>query len=236
MRNCDIRRTRKVPNQFVINNIKHKSIFENKSSIVRLDQTIRQVHIAKSWSSDWLNLRWNHNWFKWWSSKCIWFNSHESWIWFKWNGWKWYARWKTWWTKNFNIMRNCDMRRPRKVPNQFVINNIKQKSLLQTSLRLSDSIKHFDKFRKRNADPSIDWTWDGITIDWSDEYENARDSICINREFDSKGIEWNFLLSLKEPAHTRNIDSETQPRVVEEEPCWRRARSISYFTKFMPHP
>jgi hypothetical protein len=31
----------------------------------------------------------------------------------------------------------------------------------------------------------------GITIDWSDEYENANDSIRVNREFDSNEIDEN---------------------------------------------
>jgi hypothetical protein len=64
-----------------------------------------------------------------------------------------------------------------------------RKVLSKTNLRLSGSIKQFDKFTQRNADPSIDWTWDGITIDWSDEYENASHSIRINREFDLNEID-----------------------------------------------
>jgi hypothetical protein len=41
----------------------------------------------------------------------------------------------------------------------------------------------------RNAEPSIKQTLDGITIDSSDEDENASDSIRVNREFDSNEID-----------------------------------------------
>jgi hypothetical protein len=37
----------------------------------------------------------------------------------------------------------------------------------------------------------------GITIDWIDEYENALDSICVNREFDSNEIDVSDLHSEK---------------------------------------
>jgi hypothetical protein len=35
--------------------------------------------------------------------RCIEFNSCQTWIWFKWNSWKWFIKWKTFWSKNFNI-------------------------------------------------------------------------------------------------------------------------------------
>jgi hypothetical protein len=38
---------------------------------------------------------------------------------------------------------------------------------------------------QQNAEPSINWTFRGITIDESDEFENASDSIRVNRESDS---------------------------------------------------
>jgi hypothetical protein len=59
----------------------------------------------------------------------------------------------------------------------------------------------------------------GIIIDLSHDRENAFDSIRTNREFDSKEIEQNVLVSLKESAQIRNIDSETHVRGVEEECC-----------------
>jgi hypothetical protein len=40
-----------------------------------------------------------------------------------------------------------------------------------------------------NAEPSMNWIFRRITIDSSDEYENASDSIRINREFDSNVID-----------------------------------------------
>jgi hypothetical protein len=41
---------------------------------------------------------------------------------------------------------------------------------------------------KKKDDPRIS-TLHGITIDWSDENENANDSIRVNREFDSNEID-----------------------------------------------
>jgi hypothetical protein len=35
----------------------------------------------------------------------------------------------------------------------------------------------------------MNWTVRGITIDWSGEWENANDSIRVNREFDSNLID-----------------------------------------------
>jgi hypothetical protein len=40
-------------------------------------------------------------------------------------------------------------------------------------------------FTPQNAEPAINWTFRGITIDESDEYVNASDSIRVNRESDS---------------------------------------------------
>jgi hypothetical protein len=42
-----------------------------------------------------------------------------------------------------------------------------------------------DKEKPTNAEPSINWTLCGISIDWSHEFENTLDSIQIHREFDS---------------------------------------------------
>jgi hypothetical protein len=61
--------------------------------------------------------------------------------------------------------------------------------LPKTNLRLPHSIKQFKKFTLENVDPSIDWTWDGIIIDLSDDSKNAHDSIPINREFDSNEMD-----------------------------------------------
>jgi hypothetical protein len=47
-------------------------------------------------------LRWNHNWEKVRTWKCIRFNSFQWWWWFKWNWRNWKATWKTWWSENFH--------------------------------------------------------------------------------------------------------------------------------------
>jgi hypothetical protein len=46
-----------------------------------------------------------------------------------------------------------------------------------------------DNFTFLKAEPSMNWTLRGIKIDWSDEYENASDSIRVKREFDSNVID-----------------------------------------------
>jgi hypothetical protein len=51
------------------------------------------------------------------------------------------------------------------------------------------SIKQLDKFVWRKAEPSIEQTLDGITIDSMDEHKNTPDSIRVNREFDSNEID-----------------------------------------------
>jgi hypothetical protein len=45
---------------------------------------------------------------------------------------------------------------------------------------------------EKECDPRIS-TFRGITIDWSDDNENASDSICAKREFDSNVIDENNL-------------------------------------------
>jgi hypothetical protein len=46
-----------------------------------------------------------------------------------------------------------------------------------------------DRFTEQKAEPSMNRTVRGITIDRSDESENANDSIRVNREFDSNEID-----------------------------------------------
>jgi hypothetical protein len=64
-----------------------------------------------------------------------------------------------------------------------------RKQSSKTNRPFPDSIKQVDRITSRNAVPSIDSTFRGITIDWSDEDENAWDSIRVNREFDSNVID-----------------------------------------------
>jgi hypothetical protein len=54
-----------------------------------------------------------------------------------------------------------------------------------TNLSFPDSIEIHNMFTPTNAEPSMKSTFRGISIEWSDEYANANDSIRANREFDS---------------------------------------------------
>jgi hypothetical protein len=51
------------------------------------------------------------------------------------------------------------------------------------------SIQIVDNVTPMKAERSINWTVCGIMIDWSDDSENASDSIRVNREFDSNEID-----------------------------------------------
>jgi hypothetical protein len=51
------------------------------------------------------------------------------------------------------------------------------------------SIEIDDKFTRINAEPSINWTFRGIEMDWSNDSQNGFDSIRVNREFDSNEID-----------------------------------------------
>jgi hypothetical protein len=48
-----------------------------------------------------------------------------------------------------------------------------------------------DKFALQKAEPPMNRTFRGISVDWSDESANADDSIRVNREFDSNEIDAN---------------------------------------------
>jgi hypothetical protein len=50
-----------------------------------------------------------------------------------------------------------------------------------------------DRGTEQNGEPSMNRTLRGIRIDGSDEFENANDSIRVNREFDSNEIDENDL-------------------------------------------
>jgi hypothetical protein len=54
-----------------------------------------------------------------------------------------------------------------------------------------------EKFTEQKAEPSMNRTLRGITIDRSDEGENANDSIRVNREFDSNEIDESDLYDKK---------------------------------------
>jgi hypothetical protein len=51
------------------------------------------------------------------------------------------------------------------------------------------SIEIEDNFTLWNAEPSMNQTFRGITIDWSEEDENISDSIRVKCEFDSNVID-----------------------------------------------
>jgi hypothetical protein len=55
-----------------------------------------------------------------------------------------------------------------------------RKQLSITKISFPDSIEIDDNLTPINAEPSMNWTFRGITIDSSDEFENAEDSIRIN--------------------------------------------------------
>jgi hypothetical protein len=52
----------------------------------------------------------------------------------------------------------------------------------------SNEIDESDLQNEKHEEPRI-WTVEGIKIDWSDENENAFDSIRVNCEFDSNEIQ-----------------------------------------------
>jgi hypothetical protein len=53
----------------------------------------------------------------------------------------------------------------------------------------SDSIDAWLHVVPWNAEPSMNWTFRRISIDSSDQLWNAKDSIRMNREFDSNEID-----------------------------------------------
>jgi hypothetical protein len=72
--------------------------------------------------------------------------------------------------------------------------NLWQTISIKTSFSITNvvfplSILIDDKFISQKAEPSMNRTFRGIKIDWSDENENANDSIRVNREFDSNEID-----------------------------------------------
>jgi hypothetical protein len=58
-----------------------------------------------------------------------------------------------------------------------------------TNTSFPDSIEIAEIGISVKAEPSMNWTFRGITIDWSDDWENANDLIRVNREFDSNVID-----------------------------------------------
>jgi hypothetical protein len=58
-----------------------------------------------------------------------------------------------------------------------------------TKISFPDSIEIDDNVTLINAEPSMNWTFRGIPIDWSDDHENASDSTRVNCEFDSNAID-----------------------------------------------
>jgi hypothetical protein len=58
-----------------------------------------------------------------------------------------------------------------------------------TKISFPDSIEIDGNVTPINAEPSMNSTFRGITIDSSDEYENASDSIRVKCEFDSNVID-----------------------------------------------
>jgi hypothetical protein len=84
----------------------------------------------KTWWTKNFKTSWKNNWLKWWWWKCLRFNSFQSRICFKCDWWKWLTLLKTWWTKNFNIMRNCKSLGCWKMTNQFMMDKLNQKMII----------------------------------------------------------------------------------------------------------
>jgi hypothetical protein len=81
------------------------------------------------------------------------------------------------------------------------------------------SIKIDDIFTLTNADPSINCTFRGRTIDSSDEYENASRSIRVNLESDSNAIDESDFLNLQLVKVPASSDRGTQIRPPAEPLC-----------------
>jgi hypothetical protein len=64
-----------------------------------------------------------------------------------------------------------------------------RKSFSRTKISFPDSIEIDDNVTSTNAEPSMNWTFRGITIDRSDDPENASDSNRVKHEFDSNVID-----------------------------------------------
>jgi hypothetical protein len=80
---------------------------------------------------------------KWWFRKCFQFNSSQQWIWFKSDWWKWFTKWKTVWSDNFNMTSNFNYWWCRKMSNQFVMHNINQNVV----------------FNNKDIIPWFNWNW-----------------------------------------------------------------------------
>jgi hypothetical protein len=64
-----------------------------------------------------------------------------------------------------------------------------RKSFSIAKISFPDSIEIDDRRIRKNTESSMNWTFRGITIDWSDDHKKASDSIRVNREFDSNVID-----------------------------------------------
>jgi hypothetical protein len=75
-----------------------------------------------------------------------------------------------------------------------------------------------DSHHEKHEEPRIS-TLRGIIIDWNDEYENALDSIRVNREFDSIEIQWNCVCFQTYPPANIQIDPEIHAREMNSLSC-----------------
>jgi hypothetical protein len=64
---------------------------------------------------------------------------------------------------------------------------------------------------EKHFDPTIS-TLRGIMIDWSEDDENASDSIRVKSEFDSNKMDWSFVWVLKYACLRMKIHSGIQTR------------------------
>jgi hypothetical protein len=94
-------------------------------------------------------------------------------------------------TNNRNVIQKCEPHNEKHFQPKinFLFTISVGRPFWRTNLPFSLSVEIDDKFVPRNAESSMNWTFRGMTIDWSDEHENANDSIRVNREFDSNMID-----------------------------------------------
>jgi hypothetical protein len=159
---------REISNQFVMGNINQKVVLNNKDLIPWFNWDWWQSYTHKCRTINEFNISWNRNSLKWWIWKCFRFNSCQKWIWFKCDWWKCFTPRKTFWSKNFHILWNQDWLKWWTWKCTGV--NSRQKWIwfkCDWWMWLVNVID--DKFTPTNAEPSINWTFCGITIDSSDD-------------------------------------------------------------------
>jgi hypothetical protein len=117
-------------------------------------------------------------------------NGHPAWlslIWFKWNWWK--CRKKKHDEQRISIVRTISIfDETKKLWINLWCTILIRHSCSAWKMSLPASIKTESNFVFAHAEPTMNYTFRGISIDWSDDNENADDSIRFNLEIDSNTI------------------------------------------------